>query len=166
MAATFTPGETLVRGDLSIFLVDSNTNATDAAEITFALYWVDPGPPETEVLIGSATRIPAHPAVGEYYASLMIPPAATPGNYRIRWTFREFISSPQQQVVQQFQVVLPSSPLVNLQYSVAKQDMINKLRVLLRDNCVGGEATVEVDAEGERLVVSMEDLWEALKDEG
>lgn len=132
MAVAFSPGQELGRGDLDIFLTNAAGNPTNAAEITYALYYVDPGPPEAEVLVGSAARTPVNPAVGEYYAALMVPPAATIGTYRIRWTFREFVASPQQQVVQEFAVVA-SSALAASVYSAAEQDMIDTLRLLLRD---------------------------------
>lgn len=133
MAVAYYPGQTIGRGDLDIFLNNVQGNPTNAADIYYALYYVDSGPPETEVLIGSDHRTPVNPAVGEYYASLMIPPSATVGTYRIRWTFKEFLTSPYQQVVQEFAVVA-SSALLAPQYSAAQQEMINKLRVLLRDN--------------------------------
>lgn len=132
MAVAFSPTQELTRGDLDIFLTNAQGNPANAAEITYALYYVDPGPPEAEVLIGSDTRTPVNPAVGEYYAALMIPAAATVGTYRIRWTFREFLSSPQTQVVQEFAVVA-SSALVVSPYSDSERDMINTMRVLLRD---------------------------------
>ena len=117
-----------------MYLQNSASNPCDAAEISFALYYVDPGPPEAEVLIGSSARVPAHPAVGEYYASLMIPPSANLGTYRIRWTFKEYVSSPAQQVVQEFAVVsnavVVTPPYLN---TPAKRDMVSKLRLLLRD---------------------------------
>ena len=165
MAIAFTPGQTIGRGDLDIFLTNAQGNVTNAAEITYALYWVDPGPPECEVLIGSATRVPVNPTVGEYYASLMVPPSATPGDYRIRWTFKEYVNSPSQQVVQEFAVVAPGS-VTNASsfYSAHEQQMINSLRILLRDNCVGAEELVELDVAGESMVVRMDDLWDALSD--
>lgn len=132
MAVAFSPGQTLGRGDLDIFLTNAQGNPVNAAEISYAIYYVDPGPPESEVLIGTADRVPINPAVGEYFASLMVPPAATAGTYRIRWTFREFLTTPQQQVVQEFAVVA-SSALIAPVYSAEKQDMINCLRLLLRD---------------------------------
>ena len=133
MAVAFHPGQEVVRGDLDIFLTNNLGNPTNAAEITYALYYLDPSPPEAEVLIGAAARVPVNPAVGEYYAALMIPSGATVGTYRIRWTFREFMGSPQQQVVQEFAVVA-SSQLVVSAYSDSEQEMIDTLRVLLRDN--------------------------------
>lgn len=133
MAVAFSPTQEVSRGDLDIFLTNNAGNPTNAAEITYALYYLDPGPPEAEVLIGSATRVPVNPAVGEYYAALMIPAAASVGTYRIRWTFREFIASPQTQVVQEFAVVASSSLVVSA-YSASEQDMIDTLRIMLRDN--------------------------------
>jgi len=134
MAVAFAPEQEVGRGDLDIFLTNPAGNPTNAAEISYALYYVDPGPPEAEVLIGAAARQPVNPQVGEYYAALMIPSAATVGTYRIRWTFREFIASPQQQVVQEFAVVAAGSQLAPSVYSTAEQEMISTLRTMLRDN--------------------------------
>jgi hypothetical protein len=131
---SFTPGQTLGRGDLDLFLTDANGIATNAAVITYALYYVDPGPPEVEVLIGSATRTPVNPAIGEYYAALMVPPTATPGTYRIRWTFQQYVNSTPQQVVQEWQVVTPDTQLTAVQYTPCQTDLIRRLRILLRDN--------------------------------
>ena len=163
MAVAFTPGQEVVRGDLDIFLTNALGNPTNAAEITYALYYVDPGPPEAEVVIGSATRTPVNPAVGEYYAALMIPSGATVGTYRIRWTFRELINSPQTQVVQEFAVVSVTATIVS-PYTASELEMIESLRIMLRDNCVGGEEEVELDVDGERMAVRLDDLWDALHD--
>ncbi len=132
MAVAFTPGQTIGRGDLDIFLTNSNGNPANAAYIAYSLYYVDPGPPEVEVLIGTANREPVNPQVGEYYAALMVPPSGTIGTYRIRWNFRELVASPLQQVVQEFAVVA-SSELIATIYTDQEQAMINSLRMLLRD---------------------------------
>jgi len=132
MAIAFTQGETHGRGDLDIFLTNTQGAATNAAEIYFALYYVDPGPPESEVLIGAAQRTPINPTVGEYYGSLMIPSGATVGTYRIRWTFKELTSSPYQQVVQEFAVVAAGT-VTSITYTAAEVSMIAKIRMLLRD---------------------------------
>lgn len=132
MAVAFQPGDTIGRGDLDIFLTNSVGNPANAAEITFALYYVDPGPPELEVLIGATGRTPVNPQVGEYYASLTVPPSSTPGTYRIRWTFRETVSSPLQQVVMEFAIVTDAITVV-VGYTTYETEMIWKLRVLLRD---------------------------------
>lgn len=119
---------------MDIFLTNNLGNPTNAAEITYALYYMDPGPPETEVLIGSDARVPVNPAVGEYYAALMIPSGATVGTYRIRWTFRELVNSPLTQTVMEFAVVGTSSAVVVSPYTTSEQEMISTLRILLRDN--------------------------------
>ena len=133
MPVVFTPGQALVRGDLDIFLTNGAGNPADAYSITYAVYWVDPGPPETEVLIGSATRVPAHPTVGEYYVNLSIPSDATVGTYRVRWTFQQYSSSPPQQVVQEWAVVSPSTIVTPPPYGATVQSLIGSLRILLRD---------------------------------
>jgi len=157
MGVVFTPNQTLGRGDLDIFLTNSQGNPSDAFSITYAIYYVDPVS-HLEVLIGSATRAPLHPTVGEYYASLQIPVSATAGDYRIRWTFQEFAGAQTQQVVQEWAVVVSGTTIVP-PFSMAMLDMVGKLRLLLRDQCLGGEETIEVDADGEKIIVSLEDLY-------
>ena len=66
MAVAFKRNQILGRGDLDIFLTNSNGNVANAAEITYALYFVEPGPPEADVLIGDPQRVPENPSVGEY----------------------------------------------------------------------------------------------------
>lgn len=132
MATLFYPGQTIGRTDLSIYLTDSDEHPTNAYEITYAVYWVDPGPPETEVLIGLAARTPVNPTTGEYYASLMVPPTAVDGDYRIRWSFKQYANSATQEVVQSFTVVATADALVQT-YSRTKQELIDCLRMLLRD---------------------------------
>ena len=144
MSVVFTPNQTIGQGDLDIFLTNAGGFPANAYSITYAIYYVSPGPPETEVLIGSPTRTPVNPTVGEYYASLTVPGTATPGDYRIRWTFQQFASSPPQQVVMEWAVVATGTVLAPPTYSTLTQGMIDKLRLLLRDQCLGGEETIEV----------------------
>lgn len=132
MPDVFSQGKVLGRGDLDIFLVNSNGNPANAHEITFAIYYVDPVTSQ-EVLIGTEKRPPQNPVVGEYYAYLKIPDSANIGNYRIRWTFREIAGQPQQQVVQEWSVVAPGAVTITNKYSTQEMDMINRLRILLRD---------------------------------
>lgn len=132
MAVLFKRNQILGRGDLDIFLTNSNGNVSNASEITYALYFVDPGPPEADVLIGDPARIPENPSIGEYYASVRIPPTASHGTYRIRWSLKELVNSPIQTVVQEFQIV---SDGMNLGFSMnaSEKQMVDKLRLLLRD---------------------------------
>lgn len=158
----FVTGQTIGRGDLDIYLVDVDGNPTNAYAITYALYWIDSAHGSVEVLVGSPTRTPVNPTVGEYYAALMIPASANLGDYRIRWTVQQYANTPQQMIVQNFEVVAPATTASTL-YNPEEQDMINTLRMLLRDQCVGGEETVELDVAGERMVIRLDDLYEALQ---
>jgi hypothetical protein len=128
----FTTGQVLGQGDLDIFLTDTMGNPTNAYSISYAVYYVDPQT-NSEVLIGPAVRAPVNPSVGEYYASLMIPNNAATGCYRIRWKFRELSSSPEEGVVQNFNVE-GVSVLAPDAYSACVQDLITKMRFLTRDN--------------------------------
>ena len=168
MGVAFTPGQTLGRGDLDIFLTNTAGNVSNAYTITFAIYWVDPAS-NAEVLIGSPARQPVNPAVGEYYAAIMIPTSATPGTYHVRWTFKQYSADPDSQVVQEFAVVAAGSDTgtgagSSAGRSACEQDLIKKLRFLLRDNCIAGEQLVVLDIDGVIELVSMEDLYEALGD--
>ncbi len=131
MGTAFYRGQQLGRNDLNIFLVDVNGTPVDAAEIGYALYDFTLG---SEVLVGGQKRNPAHPSVGEYYASVVVPLDANMGNYRVRWTFREVIGGPIQQVVQEFEVVDKVAPGQYVAtYTGCTTDLIRRLRILLRD---------------------------------
>jgi hypothetical protein len=162
VAVSFFRGQQLGKGDLNIFLDGSNGTPVNAAEISYALFDFTTG---REALLGPPRRQPANPSVGEYYASVIIPLDANLGNYRVRWTFRELVGGPVQQVLQEFvvankSVVFPTGP----EFSEIERDCIRRLRILLRDNCVGEEETIELDVDGEKMVLSMGYLWEALHD--
>jgi hypothetical protein len=132
MGVAFQPCDILGQGDLDIFLTDCNGIASNAFEITYAIYYLSPIPPYPEVLIGSPNRVPINPNVGEYYASLQVPASASVGCYHIRWNFRQYAGSPLQQVVQEWAVVAPGTSIVPT-YSICVTSMIGKLRLLLRD---------------------------------
>ena len=132
MSVVFKQGDTIGRGDLDIFLSNANGNVANAYDIYFTLYFVD-ATTQQEVMIGGEKRQPVNPSVGEYYAALAIPTGSSIGDYRIRWTFKEFASSPYQQVVQEFNVVGETVITQASQYSEHELAMIHKLRILLRD---------------------------------
>lgn len=140
MGVVYKQGSTLTRSDLCVFLSNASGEAVNAALITYAIYWVDPAT-DTEVLIGgNSARVPENPSVGEYYASLMIPPSAAIGEYRIRWVFKEKTNSQSQTIVQEFGVVPPGTA-VEPSYdgstgkmAACEADLVHRLRTLLRDN--------------------------------
>lgn len=129
MSASFKPGEEVGRGDLDIFF-ESGGAPTNVFTITYAIFFIDPTT-GAEVLIGPAARTPVNPAIGEYYSALLVPGSAVAGNYRVRWTFVEFNGAPTQTVVQGFIVIDPDVRVVT--YTTHQQSMIDKLRLLLRD---------------------------------
>jgi hypothetical protein len=133
MGVIFSQGDILGRGDLDAFFQNSLGNPQNLFEITYAIYYVTPVT-EVEVLIGSAARVPVNPAVGEYYAALQVPASAAAGDYRIRWTFREFAGAPQQLIVQEWGVVLAGTTTGTSTFSTGETEMIWKLRVFLRDS--------------------------------
>jgi hypothetical protein len=133
MAVTsYYKGQQLGRHDLNIYISNVNDTPTSAAEISYALYDFTTG---SEVLVGPPTRVPANPAVGEYFASLIIPLDANIGEYRIRWTFREYVGAPIDSVLMGFSVVdrvVPNDMAPTM--SSGEMDMARRLRILLRDN--------------------------------
>jgi hypothetical protein len=132
MAIAFFKGQQLGRNDLNIFLVGANGTPVDAAEISYALYDFTTS---FEVLVGGQQRNPGHPSMGEYYASVVVPLDANIGNYRIRWTFREVVGGPIQQVVQEFEVIdkVASGDCIPV-YTGCTADLIRRFRIMLRDH--------------------------------
>lgn len=136
MSVCFAPGQELQQGDLDVHFVDSNCSPINVYEICFDLYYIDPGPPPTEVLICPSCRVPVNPSVGTYYAHIMIPPSAIQGNYRIRWRFREIAGGPEQQIVQEFCVCVDDAQGTGISgYAMSgyMADMVYQLRMFLRD---------------------------------
>lgn len=128
----FYPGQTLGRGDLNIFLVDQDNNPMNPAEITYGIYYEDPDNPGVVIPVGNTTMVPVNPTIGEFYASLMIPPSATPGNYRILWTFKKLVTSVPKQTVYEF-VVQDQGSIAPISYGGGTAYMLRILRMQLRD---------------------------------
>lgn len=133
MSVVFQQGQVLGRNDLDIFLTNSSGNPTNVYYISYSIYYVDPST-DQEVRIGAENRIPVNPEVGEYYASLMVPANATPGDYRIRWHIQEQSTSLLEGAVQEFGLVTQQQEISVSPYSDCVQDLIHKMRVLTRDN--------------------------------
>lgn len=129
MSVGFLRGQQMGREDLHIFTANSSGHPTNAAEIYYGIYDFTSG---MEVLLGPPKRVPANPAIGEYFASLIIPPDAHLGSYRIRWTLRETVGGPLQSVVQEFEIQDRTIALIP-SYSQIQADVVYRLRVLLRD---------------------------------
>lgn len=130
MPSLFPRGKLIGQDDLSLSLVDSNDLPVDAYEISYAIYDVTTG---FEIPIGSTERKPIHPERGLYYAHFYIPEDAALGLYRIRWTFQETTTSPQNVVLEEFEVVEADTFKKTL-WTELEGDMVRRLRILLRDH--------------------------------
>lgn len=131
MAVTFRRGQELGRGDLHIFLKAKDGSPKNAAQITYSIYDFTTG---VEVLMVPADRIPINPSIGEYFASFIIPLDANIGSYRIRFGFREYLNSPQAQVVQEFSVVDNATQVITVPgITHVEYDLVRGLRIMLRD---------------------------------
>ena len=117
---------------LSVFLKSKDGSPRNAAQIYYDIYDFTTG---VEVLLPPSNRVPLNPSVGEYFADFIVPIDANIGSYRIRWKVREFLNSPQVNILQEFAVVSDLNQIVSLPgSSINQQDMVKSLRVLLRDN--------------------------------
>lgn len=144
--------------DLDIQIVDSGSSPVDPHTITYALYDVTTG---VEVLIGPSERLPVRLELGTYYAHFQVPENAAYGLYRVRWKIKETSASPEVTVMVEFRVV-QASQIQSQLWTPTQSDMIRRMRILLRDQCLAGEELIEVDAEGEKIVISLHDLWEII----
>jgi hypothetical protein len=70
--------------------------------VTYSLYFVSFG---LESLIGTPQRSPLNPEPGVYYAHLFVPKEAMPGEYIIRWFFKEAADSVLQESITEFTVL-------------------------------------------------------------
>lgn len=115
--------------DLDIQTVDNAGTPIDPHSITYALYDYTTG---VEVLIGPSERLPVRDELGHYYAAFQVPENANYGTYRIRWSIEEQAGDPAVTVMEEFAVV-EASALQSKLYSGIEQEMIGRLRRLLRD---------------------------------
>lgn len=129
MSVAFYRGQQLGSDDLNVYLENNSGYPVNAAEIYYALYDFTTC---EEVLLGAPRRTPANPSVGCYYASIIVPLDANIGDYRVRWTFRETLGGPLHQVVQEFAVIDKATSTTSV-YTCAEEDLIRRLRILLRD---------------------------------
>ena len=83
--------------------------------------------------IGDADRIPSTTGVGQYYVSATLPLDSNIGDWIVRWNFRELVSSPIIQVIQDFNIV-GDAIITEVTTSTPFNAMIHRLRILLRDN--------------------------------
>lgn len=133
MSVTFRRGQELSRANgLNIFLKAKDGTPTNAAEISYSIYDFTTG---VEVLLPPSNRAPLNASTGEYFAAFIIPTDANIGKYRIRWSFRQFLGSPQAQVLQEFAIVGDTTQVVTIPgITPVEFDLVRGLRIMLRDN--------------------------------
>lgn len=136
MATAFRRGQELGRQNgLNLFLKTKEGAPKNAAAISYNIYDFSTG---VEVLLPPSDRTPINPAIGEYYANFIVPLDAPIGSKRIRWFFREYIGSPQVQILQEFEIISNDVNIVDLPgASPIEQDLVRSLRILLRDGNPG-----------------------------
>lgn len=133
MAVSYFKGQQLGPDDLFILIESASAGRpVNPIEISYALYDYDPITKQ-ETLLGVPERTPVNVSVGHYYANIVIPLDAKIGEYRIRWRMREFAGAPMAEVVQPFDVI-DKATLVSEIYTPTESELINELRIKLRDN--------------------------------
>jgi hypothetical protein len=132
MSVTFRRGQEIGRTDLSIFTKSRDGRPKNAAEIFYSIYDFTTN---CEVLLPPANRVPINAATGEYYANFIVPIDANIGEYRVRWYMREYLNSPQAQVVQKFAIVNDTTQVITVPgITPVEFDLVRGLRIMLRDN--------------------------------
>jgi len=97
MSVVFFQGSQSGRGDLSLFVENASGEAFDPAAVTYDVFSVPATGDPVQML--PASRVPQHPAVGEFYALETFLSATTPvGTYRIRWRVQKDPDGPEQAI--------------------------------------------------------------------
>lgn len=130
MSVALKPGQTLTENDLKIIIRNASGVPVDPFYIRYSLFDYTTG---LEVLSGDADRIPATTGVGQYYVPATLPLDSNIGSWLVRWNFRETVSSPLVQVVQEFAVV-QTDTIVSSTGSEKIDTLLRRLRITLRDN--------------------------------
>lgn len=124
------PGQNLTEKDLYIIIRNNLGNQTDPYQINYEIYQRIQG---LDILISPQRQSPLRLGVGHYYANYQIPGDSVPGDFYIKWIFRETPTTEESYATQEFAVV-DGSVIVESPYSQNSKDLIRKLRFMLRDN--------------------------------
>lgn len=124
------PGQSLTPQDLYIIVRNHLGNQTDPYEITYEVFQRISG---MEILISPMRQKALRLGVGHYYANYQIPSDAIPGEYFIKWGFKETPTGDTSYATQEFAVV-SGNVLVQSPYGPKETTLIRKLRFMLRDN--------------------------------
>ena len=124
------PGQTLTEKDLYIIIRNQMGNQSNAFSINYEVIQRISG---LEILISPPDLIPIQLGIGHYFANYQIPSDSIPGDYYIRWKFKETPTSDLNFATQEF-AVIDGSIIVKSPYHSNTEVLIRKLRYILRDN--------------------------------
>ena len=124
------PGQKLTDKDLYIIVRNHLGHHIDPYTIRYEVYQRISG---LNVLISPQNQQPIKVTVGHYYASYIIPSDSIPGDYYIKWTFKEMPDGDDKDAVQEF-AVIDSSVIFESPFNENEKNLIRKLRYILRDN--------------------------------
>lgn len=124
------PGQKLTEKDLYIMVRNNLGNQTDPYEVAYEIFQRIQG---LDVLISPQNQVPLRLGVGHYYANYMVPGDAFPGEYYIKWKFKETPTAEESSAIQEFAVVT-SSVIIESPYTSTAKTLIRQLRFVLRDN--------------------------------
>jgi hypothetical protein len=130
MGVAYKRGQTLGPSDLEIVIRDSMGVPINPVSIDYSIFDFTTG---VEVLIGAPNQIPITVQTGYFYVDWTIPLGSNIGDWVIRWNFKEVNTAPTIQVAQKFNVV-DANVVVAITETPSVDLLINRLRVLLRDN--------------------------------
>jgi hypothetical protein len=166
MSVAYHPGQTLTQEDLKILIRDNVGNLVDPYYIRYSIFDYTTG---VEVLIGAPDQVPATMGMGQYYVSATMPMDANIGDWLVRWNFRETVTSPVVQVVQEFNIVA-TEVKTDITSIDSEQLMVRRLRIILRDNnpdrnySVSGGEIISFKVDGELYDLTIKDFWEIIND--
>lgn len=154
-------GQTLTKDDLNVYFYVGGS-LSDPYWVTYTLYDSTSG---TDEVIGLPERIPIKFGAGSYFAQWTVPDDEPIGIHKIRWRYKESATSVEKQDIEEFQVIALCAGVgivypVEIMYLI--QHLRNKLRDINpdRDYSIAGEEKITVVADGEEIILSIQELYE------
>jgi hypothetical protein len=121
-------GQTLTKDDLNVYFYVGGS-LSDPYWVTYTLYDSTSG---TDEIIGLPERIPIKFGAGSYFAQWTVPDDEPVGVHKIRWRYKESVTSVEKQDIEEFQII-PLCAGVGIVYPVEIMYLIQHLRNKLRD---------------------------------
>lgn len=139
---TFTQGQKLGPGDLSLLVRDASGRMVEPANISYTIFQLDEN--ENETLVSPPGAIPRKSSHGAFFADFSIP-TVWEGRFRLAWSLQQYPTTDTQRVFEDFQVVHidpagrnfeASSVLITPQPALDKNiaPLVMQVREILADN--------------------------------